>query len=50
MQMLAVLEREYKIIMINRTADPVGKVNNMHENMENFSKEVETTQKTKRTC
>lgn len=36
--------------MINMTADPVGKVNNMHENMENFTKEVETTQKAKRKC
>ena len=50
MQMLPVSEREYKIIMINMTADPVGKVNSMHENMEHFSKEVETTQKAKRKC
>lgn len=36
--------------MINVTADPVGKVDNMYENMDNFSKEVETTQKAKRKC
>lgn len=50
MQMLAISEREYKIIMINVTADPVRKVDNMYENMDNFSKEVEITQKAKRKC
>ena len=50
MQMLAISEREYKIIMISMTADTVGKVDNMHEKMEHFSKEVETTRKAERKC
>ena len=58
MQMLAISEREYKIIMITMTPDTVGKVDimherkvdNMHEKMEHFSKEVETTRKAERKC
>lgn len=40
--MLALLERDYKIIMKNVAKDPVEKVGNMHEKIENFSGEAET--------
>lgn len=48
--MLAISERDNKIIMMNMTKDLVEKVNNMNEKIKNFSREVETIQKVKRKC
>lgn len=50
MQMLAISERDNKIIMMNMTKDLVEKVNNMNEKIKNFSREAETIQKVKRKC
>lgn len=40
-QILALSEKDFRIIMINMLKDLMEKVDNMHEQIRNFSKEME---------